>query len=239
MSVRSALVLALFGLASCSSPAQRVDPQASRSEPREPSAALVEQAEEFASIGDTLLISDSCNPAELTLRKKIDVDGTILLPELGAVAVAGYTRAELRKLLTEKWSPYFPRLDIEVEIAKTCTRKYFIYGEVGSPGEKPILGDLTLFEAVMQAGPSTSAADLGRVRLIRADPRDPSVFEVDLRERLRERGRSPGLAVCELDIIYVPPTLVAQFGQLLERLRAWIREWILDRPILIARGQPA
>src|SRR5689334_11816591 len=45
----------------------------------------VEQ-ENYATIGDTLSITDPYNKADLTLSKKIDIDGTILLPELGSVA---------------------------------------------------------------------------------------------------------------------------------------------------------
>jgi protein involved in polysaccharide export with SLBB domain len=177
----------------------------------------VEQ-ENYATIGDTLSISDPYNKADLTLSKKIDIDGTILLPELGSVAVAGYTRSELEALLMEKYSPYYPQLDIKVDIANTGSKKYFIYGEVASPGEKPITGDLTIFEAVMSAGPNKDTANLGRVRLIKADPRDPAVFDVNIGDLLERGDSSFNMGVAELDIIFVPPTMLAQFGYFLDSL---------------------
>jgi hypothetical protein len=45
---------------------------------------------------------------------------------------------------------------------------------VATQGEQPFPGDLTIFEAVMRASPTKDTANLGRVRLIRADPQDPS-----------------------------------------------------------------
>ncbi len=188
MFVRTALILGLSWLASCSSPQQHAVPPAPaplakeferaahKADPLAQVAPHGTQAESYATIGDTLTISVPCNKDELTLSKKIDIDGTILLPELGSVAVAGYTRTELEALLMEKYSPYYPQLDIKVDIANTGgSKKYFIYGELASPGEKSCVGDETIFEVVMKAGPSKDTANLGRVRLIRADPRDPAV----------------------------------------------------------------
>ena len=95
------------------------------------------EEENYATIGDTLSISDPYNSDELTLSKKIDIDGTILLPELGSVAVAGYSRTELEALLMEKYSPYFPQLDIKIDISNSGgSKKYFIYGELASPGRR-------------------------------------------------------------------------------------------------------
>ena len=41
---------------------------------------------------------------------------------------------------------------------------------VAGAGERDFPGDLTIFEAVMGANPNKDTANLGRVRLIRADP---------------------------------------------------------------------
>jgi protein involved in polysaccharide export with SLBB domain len=178
----------------------------------------VEQ-ENYATIGDTLSISDPYNKADLTLSKKIDIDGTILLPELGAVAVAGYSRTELEALLMEKYSPYFPQLDIKVDIANTSgSKKYFIYGELLKQGEMECKGDETIFEVVMRAAPNKDTANLGRVRLIRSDPRDPEVYVVNIGDMLEYGDSSFNMRIQELDIIFVPPTMLAQLGYFLDSL---------------------
>ena len=177
------------------------------------------EEENYATIGDTISITDPYHEQELNLSKRIDIDGTVLLPELGAVAVAGYTRSELEALLMEKYSPYYPELDIKVDITNSSgSKKYFISGEVASPGEKPIVGDETIFGAVMRAGPSKDTANLGRVRLIKADPRDPAVFEINVGDMLNNGDSSFNMGVSELDIIFVPPTMLAQLGYFLDSL---------------------
>jgi protein involved in polysaccharide export with SLBB domain len=174
------------------------------------------EEENWVAIGDTLVISDSYN-SELALSKSVDIDGTVLLPELGAVAVAGLTRTEIEALLMEKYSPYYDLLDIKVQIS-TQGKKFFIFGEVSAPGERIFPGDLTVFEAVMTAGPNKDTANLGRVRLIRADPRDPFVQTLNLGDLIEKGDSTFNVHVQERDIIYVPPTMLAQLGYFLDTL---------------------
>ena len=90
--------------------------------------------------------------------------------------------------------------------------------EVQQQGAKEFPGDLTIFEAVTAASPKPESANLGRVRLIRADPRDPTVLVVNLSEMIDSGDSTFNVLVHERDIIYVPPTLMAQFGYFLQAL---------------------
>jgi protein involved in polysaccharide export with SLBB domain len=159
------------------------------------------EEENYVAIGDSVSVTDSYND-ELSVTKQVDIDGTVLLPEIGAVTVAGYTRTEL---------------DIKVQIT-TGGKKYFIYGEINAPGEQPFPGDLTLFEAVMRSGPNKDTANLGRIKVIRADPRDPKVYEINIGDMFEYGDSSFNWQVRELDIIFVPPTMMAQLGYFLDSL---------------------
>jgi len=175
------------------------------------------EEENWLAIGDRLEIDDAYNDELDIPPTSVDIDGTVILPELGAVLVAGLTRTEVVALLMEKYSPYFDLLDIKVRI-HTSGKKYFIFGEVAVQGAQDFGGDLTIFEAVTQAQPRKDSANLGRVRLIRADPRDPLIQTVDLGD-LIERGDSTfNIHVQERDILYVPPTMVAQLGYFLDAI---------------------
>jgi len=173
------------------------------------------EEENYVTIGDTVDLTDSYN-SDLDVRTKVDIDGTVQLPELGAVHVAGLTRTEIEALLREKYSPIYVNVDPMVGIS-TTGKKYFIYGEVASEGEKKFEGDLTVFEAVRGASPLLSSANLGRVRLIRPDPKDPLIIYVDI-EDMMSGDSTFNVKVHELDILYVPPTIFAQFGYFLENL---------------------
>jgi protein involved in polysaccharide export with SLBB domain len=175
------------------------------------------EEENWLTIGDHLEIDDPNNDELKIASVVVEIDGTVILPELGAVSVAGLTRTEVQSLLMEKYSPYFEELDIRVKI-HTSGHHYFIFGEVAQQGVQDFQGDLTLFEAVTKAQPRKDSANLGRIRLIRSDPRDPFITTVDIGD-LIERGDSTfNMHVQERDIVYVPPTMLAQLGYFLDAL---------------------
>lgn len=175
------------------------------------------EEENWVAIGDTLEITDAYQAEELDVKAPVDIDGTVLLPELGAVLVAGLTRTEIESLLMEKYSPYYELLDIKVRIV-TQGKKFFIFGEVGKAGSQPFPGDLTIFEAVMAAVPNKETANLGRVRLIRADPRDPFVQTINISSIIETGDSTFNVHVQERDIIFVPPTMLAQVGYFIDTL---------------------
>jgi protein involved in polysaccharide export with SLBB domain len=175
------------------------------------------EEENWVAIGDSVSLTDEHHPEEINGTFSIDIDGTALMPVLGAVPLAGLTRSEIEALLMEKYSPYYDLLDIKVRIV-THGKKYFIFGEVAGAGIQDFPGDLTIFEAVMQANPNKDTANLGRVRLIRADPKDPFIQTVNLGDLIEKGDSTFNVHVQERDIIYVPPTMLAEFGYFLDTL---------------------
>ncbi len=165
------------------------------------------QEQNYVSIGDTIQFEDSYNE-EVTGSQVVDIDGTILLPEVGSVWVAGYTRTELESYLTQKLSPYFVETDVKVTIRTGGKKVFYILGEVGRPGPFPYTGDLTIFEAVLQANPTEFGSNLGRVQLIRPDPRDPLIIPVDVSSMWEKGDSTYNIQIQEYDIIYVPPTFL-------------------------------
>jgi len=176
------------------------------------------EEENYITIGDTLVVTDTYQPTDLGANERVGIDGTVLLPVVGAVNVAGMTRTEIEAFLMDKYSPYYDLLDIKVRIVSTSGKYYFIFGEVQGEGRQILPGDLTIWEAVMAAVPDDETANLGRVRLIRADPRDPLIVHVDIGDLIEHGDSTYNIKVQELDIIYVPPTMLAQVGYFINTL---------------------
>ncbi|MAB80685.1 MAG: hypothetical protein CMJ89_15145 [Planctomycetes bacterium] len=175
------------------------------------------QEQNYLSIGDTVTFIDTYNP-EISATRQVDVDGTILVDQVGAVWVAGYTRSELESYLTQKLSPYYRETDIKVTITTGGRKVYYVLGQVTRKGAYDFTGDLTLFEAVLLASPKPNAANLGRVRLIRADPRNPLIIEANVSD-LWERGDSTyNIPVKEYDIIFVPATFLQGIADFISSL---------------------
>jgi protein involved in polysaccharide export with SLBB domain len=176
------------------------------------------EEENYITIGDTLAVTDTYQPTEMRANERVGIDGTVLLPVIGAVNVAGMTRTEIEAFLMDKYSPYYDLLDIKVRIVSSSGKFYYIFGEVKSEGRKTLPGDWTIWEAVMAAVPDDETANLGRVRLIRADPRDQLIVHVDVGQVIERGDTTYNIKVKELDIIYVPPTMLAQVGYFINTL---------------------
>lgn len=175
------------------------------------------EEENYATIGDTVIFMDALHPDEISGNQKVDIDGTILVPEVGTVHVAGFTRSEIESTLKERYSVFYDETEIAIQL-RTSGKNYFIFGQVNNEGVQKHPGDLTIFEAVMKAKPDERTANLGRVRLMRPDPIDPLIIEVNVNDLL-ERGDSTfNIQVQEYDIIFVPPTLLAELADFLKDL---------------------
>ncbi len=169
------------------------------------------EEEDYVTLGDRVAYIDAFQPG-LQGTDTISLDGTITLPEVGAVHVAGMTRTEIEALLQQKFAPYFERTDITVVIQPGGVKFYWVLGEVQGKGPKPFKGDTTIFEAVMLSSPSQNTANLGRVKLVRPDPREPFTMVVNVNDMVRFGDTTYNVHVQENDIIFVPPTMLAQVG---------------------------
>ncbi|MCP5021921.1 MAG: hypothetical protein GY930_09085 [bacterium] len=174
--------------------------------------------ESYATIGDTVEYKEKNHPDdEIEGSQVVQPDGTITVQEIGTVHVAGLTRSEIATFLSERMSLYYTDSAVIAVTISARDKQYFIMGEVGSEGAQTLAGELNVFDAILKASPEKSSANLGRVRLIRMDPVDPLIIPINFNDMLR--GDSTyNVSIRENDIIYVPPTMLAQFAYFLDDL---------------------
>jgi polysaccharide biosynthesis/export protein len=154
--------------------------------------------------------------AALSGTFRVDADGSIPYSLVGRVAVAGKTVREVEQLLAARLlDGYVRQPRVTVEVAQFRSRKVFIMGEVRTPGQYALDGDVTLLEVLALAGALTeSAGDEISVRRSKesaaavgaALPDDPGTVEV-VRVSLAELqgGRTAGnLVLQDGDTIIVP-----------------------------------
>lgn len=84
-------------------------------------------------------------------------DGTIRLPLVGPVAVAGLTVAEATERLEETLErDYLQRASVTLKVTEFRSRPISVLGAVAEPGSLDISGRLTLIEAIVAAGGLTA-----------------------------------------------------------------------------------
>jgi protein involved in polysaccharide export with SLBB domain len=180
------------------------------------------QEENYVVVGDGVAVVDNLNPEDLTLAPQIvDIDGTIEMPFLGSVHVAGMTQKELEAELTKRYAPYYEggADDLDIKVRITSRAKFFyVFGEVREAGRRVLAEETTVMDAVMGSSPLSDSANIASCRLIRGDPLDPLVIQVNVYQIVTEGNSTFNLTVREKDIIYVPPTWLAEVGYFLRRV---------------------
>lgn len=139
---------------------------------------------------------------DLTGDYDVDLAGHISLPLIGEVEAANLTTAELDQRLTQKLGEkYLEHPDVSVSIKQSAGRLVTVDGAVNSSGSFPVLGSLTLMQAVALAHGTTQDANAHRVAIFRTinGKRQAAAFDlVSIR-----RGQADDPAVYPGDIIVV------------------------------------
>ncbi|MBI9016865.1 MAG: polysaccharide biosynthesis/export family protein [Phycisphaerae bacterium] len=150
-------------------------------------------------------------------------DGVISFEGIGEIKVAGLTTAAVTKILTEKIAGLYTLTGnepIDVKVSVVRSNVYYVIGEVGRPGSRPITGRDTLFQAIADANPEVTAWEK-RIQVIKpSETKDvePKVFEISYKKMKKHGDLSKNVLLQPGDIVYVPPTPLAAFSQVLAEL---------------------
>src|SRR5207244_6457632 len=98
----------------------------------------------------------------------VDLTGRISLPLMGEVEAANLTTAELDQRLTERLgAKYLEHPDVSVSIKQSAGRLVTIDGAVKDSGSFPVMGSLSLMQAVALAKGTTEDANPHRIAIFR------------------------------------------------------------------------
>lgn len=128
-------------------------------------------------------------------------EGTVILPLVGKVKIAGLTEEEAAEKLIVEYKKYLRTPFVTV---KLLGQKLFVLGEVKRPGTVIVThGTMTLYEALATSGDLTDDAVRTNIKILRGDLRKPEVYEVDLTDMSTMRFAS--LMLRPNDVVYVQP----------------------------------
>jgi polysaccharide export outer membrane protein len=131
----------------------------------------------------------------------IDNDGTIQLPLLGAVNVAGKTSEEIRVLLEERLAAYVKEPRVTVQVAFNGSIRYYLLGQFSQPGLKFADRPMRLLEALALGGSIVlEQASLRGAYVARNGKRLP----VNFQRLLREGDMRQNIRLQPEDTIFVP-----------------------------------
>jgi len=179
--------------------------------------------------GDYFELRFIYNP-ELNLGVRIRSDGKISLPLLGEIQAAGSRPSELYQQLLKGYAKHLTDPDlallvgpdtarkifadepfISVTLAKSADQEIFVGGEVFSPKAVKFEGQLSVLQAIMQAGGIKETGDLSRVVILRRGQFEQDNWvQTDLTDPLSGRSIKNDLVLRSGDVVIVPMSGIAK-----------------------------
>nr|WP_067063064.1 polysaccharide biosynthesis/export family protein [Mucilaginibacter sp. L294] len=155
---------------------------------------------------------------------QVEEDGTVALPAIGHVQVAGLTRTEATKLIEGLYRKNLLK-DPIIEL-KVVNLKVTLLGEVKAPGNFQIVKDnTTLVELIGQAGGLTPAANEKAIKIIRNKNNSQNVTVIDLSDI--NSLSDPRTYLQNGDIIYVAQNKRAIRTENLQNFNTWVQPALL------------
>ncbi|MEW6220966.1 MAG: polysaccharide biosynthesis/export family protein [Thermodesulfobacteriota bacterium] len=172
---------------------------------------------------------------DLATKAVVASDGTLAMPLVGGLPLAGRTPAEAAADLRQALSRYLvdPQISVEitrsfvppviedpqvgVEVLRYTGQKIFVLGEVTRPGVFLLEGETRLLQALAMAGGPTPDGELANVALLKAGGQEPPQL-VDLARALAANDQTANPVLGRGDIVYVPTSTVADVDRFFQHL---------------------
>jgi polysaccharide export outer membrane protein len=156
-------------------------------------------------------------------RQTIRPDGKVGFEAVGEIEVAGKTPAQVANILRAKVLELYKLTGdnpIDVRVVAFESKKYYVLGQVTTPGPQVYTGRDTLLYALAFAQPTVLAWE-ERIQVIRprqsGDKRArPKIFEVNFDRMAAHGDVTKNVLLQEGDIVYVPPTILAAIAMVVE-----------------------
>jgi protein involved in polysaccharide export with SLBB domain len=160
--------------------------------------------------GDELLIR-AWGQIDINYRAVVDRNGSIYLPKVGNINVAGVRYDQLNSFLRSAVGRVFKNFDMTVTLGQLRSIQVFVVGQVRRPGSYTISALSTLVNAIFASGGPSKRGSMRHIILKR---KGANVVDFDLYDLIARGDKSKDVQLLPGDVIYVPPVgkLVAMAG---------------------------
>jgi polysaccharide export outer membrane protein len=190
--------------------------------PREPldkQARLYPAQEYKIQYGDQLDIKFLYNP-ELNENLPVRPDGRITLQIVGDLMVVDMTPTQLAEALKTRYAEEIKKPEITVIVRQFASQKIFVDGEVNKPGLLPLIGPMTVSQAIAQSGGFGYDARKNEVVVIRQNPAGkPFVTVVDILKVQRGIDMTNDINLMPYDMVYVPKSPIGEVDK-------WVDQYV-------------
>ena len=111
--------------------------------------------------------------ADVTQILDVRPDGYVSVRFGGEIKAAGLTTQQLADVITEKLKTYFNNPEVNIQVVKINSKKYYISGEVRKGGAYPLTAPKTIYEALIEAGGLADFAKSTKIYVLRGQEKLP------------------------------------------------------------------
>ncbi|MBI4949010.1 MAG: SLBB domain-containing protein [Deltaproteobacteria bacterium] len=135
---------------------------------------------------------------------RIDREGKIIIPQVGALNISGLTFSDAKASLEKEFSRYYIASEVKMNISMGALRttRVFVVGKARRPGSYTLSSLSTLVNALFAAGgPSKS----GTMRDIQVKRDGKTIVSFDLYDLLIKGDKTKDMRLMPEDVIFIPP----------------------------------
>ena len=108
---------------------------------------------------------------------------------------------------------FFPTLVLDAN-------RVYVFGEVENPGVYKLPeANMSLFDAISEAGGPTVFAQQSSTRIVRGSPERPDIIPIDLKKLIEQGDQTQNVMLASGDLIYVPRSSFGDVNQFWSRVR--------------------
>ncbi|TAJ06865.1 sugar transporter [Marinilabiliaceae bacterium JC017] len=138
----------------------------------------------------------------------IDDEMNIDFPYVGKINLKGCNIPKAKEVIREALKPFLKEVNLTVKLANNT---YTILGEIRQAGVKKMKKDqVTIFEAIAEAGDITSYGKRKQIKLMRQTPQGPVTYMIDLTDK--NIVNSACYYIYPNDMIYIRPMKAKNWG---------------------------
>lgn len=153
--------------------------------------------------GDILAI-DVWNEPVLSREVIVRIDGMISLPLIDDVPAAGRTLMALKRDIQTRLGEYIEGTEVTVSYKSSQQQKFYMMGEVSSPGEYDLLKDMTIMQGFALAGGLTEWADQKHIVLVRRTDGKEQRINLNFKDIVKGKAPLQNFLLQPGDTIIVP-----------------------------------
>jgi polysaccharide export outer membrane protein len=147
----------------------------------------------------TIILSGS---KEAIFDLNVNLDGSILFPELGSISVVGETFQEVKTKLKNLIEQSYIGVQIDLSLKNLSAKKITIVGAVKTPGTYLVNPFSTISSSLGYSGGISEIGTLRNIRLIRTNGK---TYSFDLYKLLIKGDRSDDITIESGDVIVIDP----------------------------------